>query len=301
MRIWLEKGKQKELLLRERELRKIGWMDLAKVLDVNFGRLKSWVYEENLMPEEVFNKLKLSSEYKKFIVQKLIDGWGRIKGGKLSPGNLKNIKIPKRDVKLAEFWGILLGDGNVQRTEGYKRGTYNIKIVGHAILDRDYLTTFVKPLGENLFHVSARVYDSKFNQGMNVVFDGRRIVDFFEKEEFKSGDKIRNQVTIPSWIKENPKFLAACLRGLYDTDGCFYKLTNQNSYQIGFTNYNLTLLRDVRASLLSLGIGVSKISRDRDITITKKSEIAKFYKVVGFHNSKHLNKIKVWNAKFSPV
>ncbi len=298
MRIWLEKGKQKELLKHEKVLKKLTWQEFAKDLGISFGKLNSWVYEENLIDEKIFNKLTLSQEYKKFIVQKLSESWGQVKGGKLSEGNLKKIRLPKKNKKLAEFWGIMLGDGNVQRTEGYKIGTYNIKITGHAILDKDYLSNFVKPLGEKLFGIRSRVYKAKSNQGFNVVFDGRRIVDFFEKEHFKAGDKIKNLVTIPEWIRNNPQFLAACLRGLYDTDGCFYKLTNQNSYQVGFTNYNPALLNDTRNSLLSLGIGVSKISRGRDITITKKSEIAKFYKLIGFHNSKHLNKIKMI---FSPV
>ena len=293
MRIWLEKGKQKELLIREKELRNLSWKELARALSVNFGRLNSWVYEENLIPEEIFNKLKLSSEYRRFIVNKLVDNWGKVKGGKLSPGNLKEIKIPFKDEKLAEFWGIMLGDGHVQRTTGYKRGTYGLNITGHSVLDKDYLIKFVKPLGEDLFGIRARIYFSKVSKALHIIFDGRELVDFFEKEGFKSGDKIINQVTIPDWIKENPKFLAACLRGLYDTDGSFYKLTNQNSYQVCFTNYDSVLLIDARDSLLYLGIGVSKISKGRDITITKKSEIAKFYKLVGFHNSKHLNKIKM--------
>ena len=203
MRIWLEKGKQKELLLREKELKKTSWSEFAKVLNVSFGRLNSWVYEENLMPEEIFNQLRLKSEYQKFIIHKLEDNWGRIKGGKMSSGNLKSIKIPAKDEMLAEFWGIMLGDGNVQRTTGYKLGTYNIKIVGHAILDRDYLLNFVKPLGKSLFKVSPRVYDSKLNLGMNVVLDGRRIVDFFEDGGFAAGDKLKNQVGIPDWIKES--------------------------------------------------------------------------------------------------
>jgi len=292
MRIWFENGKQKELFKKERELKKLSWQDFAKSLNVSFGKLNSWVYEENLITEDIFNKLKLSSEYKKFIIQRLVEGWGKIKGGKLSGGNTKEIKLPKRSKELAEFFGIMLGDGHVHKIQGYKLGTYNLNITGHSILDKDYLLNFVKPLGEKLFRIKGRISFSKRSNALHIIFDARNLVNFFEKENFKAGDKIINQVTIPNWIKENPKFLSACLRGLYDTDGCFYKLTNQNSYQVGFTNYNKTLLNDVRDSLISLGIGVSKISRGRDITITKRSKIAKFYKLIGFHNSKHLNKIK---------
>ena len=195
---------------------------------------------------------------------------------------------------MAELWGILLGDGHIEKTKAYKLGVYHITVVGHSILDKSYLLNYVKPLIEKLFEVKVRVYLSKTANALSIIADGRRIVDFFEKEGFKSGDKIRNQSTIPDWIKENPKFLAACLRGLHDTDGCFYKLTNQNSYQIGFTNHDNTLLRDAHAGLRFLGIGVSNIIHNRKYVITKKSEIAKFYKLIGFHNSKHLDKINAY-------
>lgn len=301
MRIWLEKGKQKELLEKEREKLGLTWGEFADKLGIKFGKLNSIHYEEVCIDENIFNKLGLKKDYEKFIVQKLPEGWGQIKGGKLSSGSTKDIKIPEKSEELAELWGILLGDGHIEKIQGYKKGVYHIKVTGHSVLDKYYLINFVKPLIDKLFDVSSRIFPSKLNQALNIIADSRKIVDFFEREGFKSGDKIRNQSTIPEWIKANPKFLAACLRGLYDTDGCFYHLTNQNSYQIGFTNHDRALLRDANLGLLSLGIGVSKIIDNRKFVITKKNEITKFYKLIGFHNSKHLNKIKVWNAKFSPV
>jgi len=294
MRIRLQKGKQRELIEEEKEKSGITWDEFAKRLGISFPRLNSFHYEEVLIEEAIFNRLSLRKVYQKFIIEKLNDNWGQINGGRLSNGNLKEIVTPKKDVNLAEFWGILLGDGNIQKRKGHKIGTYNIKVTGHAILDKDYLLNFVKQLGESLFGIKARIHRAKLNNGLDVIWDSRNIVDFFEKEGFKSGDKIRNQSTITPWIKENPKFLSACLRGLHDTDGCFYKLTNQNSFQIGFTNHDNTLLRDARAGLLSLGIGVSKIIDNRKYVITKKSEIAKFYKLIGFHNLKHLNKINAY-------
>jgi intein/homing endonuclease len=292
MRIWLQEGKQKELIEKERQKLNLTWKEFSEKLGISFGKLNSFHYEENLMDEALFYNLSLNKDYIQFIIKKLPEGWGKIKGGKLSPGKTKEINIPEKNEELAELWGIILGDGNIQRRQAHKIAVYNINITGHSILDKSYLLNFVRPLGERLFNVSARVYLSKFNKGLHIIFDSRKVVDFFEREGFRSGNKIKNQSTIPDWIKENPRFLAACLRGLHDTDGSFYRLTNQNSYQIGFTNHNRTLLKDAQKGLLSLGIGVSKIIGSRKYVITKKSEIAKFYKVIGFHNPKHLNKIK---------
>ena len=301
MRILFKKGKQNELLKKEREKRGVTWSEFAKSLNIKPGKLRAFVYEESLIDEQTFNKLVFRGEYERFIIKKLDENWGRIKGGKNSIGSLKEIKIPEKNEDLAELWGIMLGDGNITRIKEYKVGTYNINVTGHSVLDKDYLLKFVIPLGERIFGVRARSYYFKNSNAMRIIFHGRKIVDFFEKEGYMAGDKIRNKSTIPSWINENPRFLVACLRGLLDTDGSFYKLTNQSSHQVCFTNKNPILLRDVRDAFISLGIGCSKITKEKDIVITRRSEIAKFYKLISFHNSKHLNKIKAWDASFSPV
>jgi len=122
----------------------------------------------------------------------------------------------------------------------------------------------------------------------------RKLVDFLESKGFKPGNKIKNKLGIPPWIKNDASFLRECIRGLYDTDGSVYKLTNQNSYQINFCNYNPKLLHDVRDSLISLGILPSRVTKGKEFNITKKSELRKFLKGVGFNNSRHLNKVKMW-------
>jgi len=293
MKLLFKPQKQKELLKKEKEILGLSWKDFAKSLGLKYGRLKSFLYEGILIDEGIFNKLKLKEDYRKFIIKKLSNNWGQLKGGINSNGRLKEIKIPEKKESLAELWGIILGDGHIERIKKYKVGVYKIKIAGHSVDDRDYLLNFVRPLCEELFGVKSRIYQSKTKNCLYVMIDSRRIVDFFEENEFPAGNKIINGVKIPDWIKENNLFLAACLRGLYDTDGSFYRLTNQNSYQIHFKNYNLDLLNEVRRALLKLGINPSKIICNKSIVITKKSEIEKFYKLIGFSNPKHLNKIRL--------
>ena len=193
----------------------------------------------------------------------------------------------------------MLGDGNSNRTNFYKsrknkRGTYMIRIVGDSKKDEEYFSNYVKPLIEKLFHVIVK--SGKFNQ-TNCIFievHSIQLVNFLESKGFLPGNKLKNHLKIPSWIKENKDYLRRCFRGLYDTDGSVYKLTGQNSHQFCFTNHNQDLLNDVRDSLLKLDIVCSKISKGEDIYITKKSELRKFLKVVGFSNPRHLSKIKMW-------
>lgn len=293
MRLIFEKGKQRELI--EREKGNFSYAQFSKMLGLKESRLKSYFYEESSLPSELFLRLKHHKEFERFILEKRGDSWGQSKGGKISVGSTKEISIPKESEDLAEFYGIMLGDGNSNSTKGHKIGTYMIRIVGHSELDKEYLMHYVKPLIERLFDI--KVKDGKFKSA-NAMFlqaHSLKLVEFLNEKGFIPGDKMKNQLGIPNWIQKDDGRLKACLRGLYDTDGSAYKLTNQNSYQINFCGKNQILLRDVREALLSLGINASKVSKEKDIYITKKEELRKFLKLVGFHNPKHLNKIKMWN------
>lgn len=300
MRLKFAKGKQRELIESFKSKNKLTWGELCKTLNAEYGKLRAYFYETSLIDDKLYFILDKQGDYSKFILEKLEEGWGKKKGGKLSSGNTKMIKSPNDSIELAEFYGVMLGDGNSHRTKSYKRGTYMIRIVGDARLDRDYLLGYVKPIIENLFDISVRVGHFKGSNAIFIESHSRELVNFLEKKGFKPGNKIKNNLEVPNWIKENPSFLKVCLRGLYDTDGSVYKITNQNSYQFCFTNCNQFLLRDVRDSLLKLGINCSKISKNEDIYITKKSELRKFLKVIGFSNNRHLNKIKMWNLN-SPI
>ena len=293
MRLNFEKGKQRELLKKEKEKLGLTWPKFAEYFDIKLGKLMTFFMEERLIDDLTFNKLSLKTVYEKFLIERLNDNWGQSKGGYNSEGRTKKIKLPTKDTKLAEFWGIMLGDGCIQKIKRYKVGVYGLDIAGHSEDDYEYLIKFVKPLCESLFKCKSRTYQSKVSKCLHINLDGKKIVEFFENNDFPAGNKIINKVRIPKWIKENKIFLSACLRGLYDTDGSFYKLTNQNSYQIHFKNCNFYLLQDVRESLIKLDINPSKIICNKSLVVTKKSEIEKFYKVIGFSNPKHLNKIKV--------
>lgn len=296
MRLVFEKDKQQELIKEEKTVFALSLPSLANKLKIKIGKLNAYYYNNLLMPEEIFERFLLKENYRKFILDKRENNWGqKIGGNSPEAGYIKKINEPNESEELAEFYGIMLGDGNSTKIKRYKVGVYQIRIVGDSRFDKEYLMNFVKPLIERLFNIKVHVFNMKNKNGLNVCAYGLKLIEFLESKGFTPGDKIRNQLCIPAWIKNDEKFLRACLRGLYDTDGSIYKLTNQNSYQICFTNYNATLLNDVRNSLISLGINPSRITKEVDIVITKKDELRKFLNGVGFHNFKHSNKVRMWN------
>ncbi|MAG52866.1 MAG: hypothetical protein CMH62_02790 [Nanoarchaeota archaeon] len=226
--------------------------------------------------------------------------WGQIKGGLNSTGNTKEIKIPKKDEKLAEFIGIVLGDGNINSfKKGKKIRTYCVRIAGDSRHDRTYLTSYVKKLSSDLFNLEPRFHYSNGANCMYLSLYSLRLVEYFSEMKLLPGNKITNQTTIPKWIWKKDSYLAACVRGLYDTDGSVYELLPHwpGLFQVYFSNRNSTLLKDVRKALLKLGINISKISLQKGVTpriyITKKSEIKKFKETIGFKNDRHLKKIKI--------
>ena len=308
MRIFMKKGKQRELINFAKQ--KFTWPELSIKLNISEGYLRNELREEQrLLSKEIYDKLCqiANKNFDKFIIKKINDNWGQVKGGIISKGKTKDIKIPEESIKLAEFFGILLGDGNIYRYKKYKKGTYSVKIVGDCRHDNIYLTKYVTPLIENLFKIRVRKGKFKpkndFKNSKNSMFiesHGKKLVDFLEQKGLKPGNKIKNNLGIPEWIKKDTCFLRACLRGLYDTDGGIYKLNNQNTHQIVFTNFNTKLLKDIKDSLEKLNIKSSKITSENKIYITKKIELQRFLKLIGFRNSKHLNKIRMWRFN-SPV
>ena len=298
MRIRLIKGKQKELILNAKE--NLTWNELAQKININPDYLNNDLKNErSLLTKDSYDKLCQISEtnFNKFILEKLPVNWGQSKGGQNSRGSIIDIKIPEKNEKLAELIGIILGDGNINYYKrGKKIGVYQVTIAGDKRLDKDYHLNRVSLLFKELFGVKVKEKISKKNNGRFLVVSSKQLVNFFIENGLKSGDKIKNQVTIPSWIKENPIYLKACIRGLFDTDGCVYELLPHwpGLYQINLSCYNLVLINDVRNGLLSLEINCSKANKNK-LYVTKKTELRKFLKQIGFRNSRHLNKIKNWN------
>lgn len=211
-----------------------------------------------------------------------------------SSWNLKQITVPKYGRELAEFVGIVLGDGNIY---SYKGKNLAIRVSGDSRHDALYLREYVAPLVHNLFSITPAFYQSKRSNCLHLLARSKLLVEFFNQMGIKSGNKTKNQSTIPSWIYENEDFLKACVRGLIDTDGSVYEMLPHwpGLFQIYFGNKNLTLLNDLRKSFLVLDYNPSNItnlSRLPCFYLTRKSNIVKYSTEVGFHNLKHSNKLK---------
>lgn len=296
MRIKLKKGRQKEIILLAKG--EDSWIKLAKLLKINPIYLSNELAnEKRLLSEETYNNLcNISGKnFNEEIIEKLDDNWGRAKGGLASPKNKKKFISPKLNPELAEVFGIILGDGHLSEyAQGKKVRVYCVRIAGNSLSDKDYIKEYIPKLFSRVFREKGAIIQSKKSNCAYYTLYGKEMVEFLKKNGLKTGNKVKNNIGIPDWIKKDKDLLRRCIRGLIDTDGCIYyisKKTNRN-IRITFTNHAYRLLNDCREGLLKLGFSPSKIIRGYDICLSKKKDIEKYIKEVGFSNSKNLKRAK---------
>jgi intein/homing endonuclease len=200
----------------------------------------------------------------------------------------KIIRKPKYSKELAEFVGIVLGDGGISQ--------YQVVITLHAVDDKAY-GNFVAGFTQKLFKVPIGIYPKKKDMVINYTVSSVELVRFLKKIGLKQGNKVKQQVDIPKWIKRNKEYRVACVRGLVDTDGSVfihhYKVNGKEySYKkLLFTSRSEPLRQSVFKILSSLGIRV-RLDKGYDVRIDSKADMAKYFKIVGSHNPKHLNKYR---------
>jgi len=199
----------------------------------------------------------------------------------------KNIKLPQDKSLLAEFIGIMLGDGSLLG--------YGVKVTFNRVTDKKY-GIFVQGLVRRLFGISSNVIIHKSDKSSDVVVYSKMLADYLVEMGLKRGNKKINNVDIPLWLKHDSKLGLDCIRGLADTDGSFYGYNNiirgnrYKNFAFCFTNRASRLLASFYNILKKEGFSVSG-AKDR-VYLYKKKDIARYFEVVGSHNHKHLEKYR---------
>ncbi|OGX14994.1 MAG: hypothetical protein A2166_00685 [Omnitrophica WOR_2 bacterium RBG_13_41_10] len=228
---------------------------------------------------------------------------GRSKGGKKTTSMFRNnpafakrlgfilrkeIKYPEESLKLAEFIGIMLGDGGLS-------GNHQITISFNNKTDREYAEYICKIIRQ-LFLVDYHIHKRRKSYGADIVLNSSNLVDFLISRGLKVGNKVKNQTGVPRWINKNPQYETACLRGLMDTDGGLYYhkySVRGKAYtylKLGFGNRSKPLLRFVFKVLRRLGYRVS-LNGD-NVSISSGLEVKRYFAEIGSSNPKHINKFK---------
>lgn len=192
----------------------------------------------------------------------------------------------KHDKNLAELIGMILGDGNLGRHPRchYLRVYCNIK-------EKQYAKE-IKKILKIVFKKKSYEYERP-SEGVEYLEISLTNLD--KLLQIPIGDKIKNQVKIPKWIFSNINYIIACLRGLFDTDGCCY-LTGGKYQIINFTNKNKALLADIKKSLGLLRFNPYE-SGGRNVELGRQEEVKRFFNIIRPRNLKHYR----YNARVAKV
>jgi len=190
----------------------------------------------------------------------------------------KNISFPRNSALLAEFLGIMLGDGHISQTQVF------VHLGG---TERQY-AEHISSLMRFLFNVSPRVVLRKRGH-IDVYFGSVAIVCWLKSRHGLCHNKVQSQVGVPDWIFKQKQYQKSCVRGLFDTDGSVYAL--RHGIQVSFTNLSIPLLQSMHDMLISLGYQPSCIS-DTVVYLTRREQVTDFFKKIQPNNGKHIGRFK---------
>lgn len=324
-RLKFSKGEQRKFVEGIFEASGLNANALSKIANVSPRTIRDWKREEFYITEKALDifckKFDITPPENK---QRFIDKWkemkigisrkgglacfrkygslgtpeGRRKGGSKTMKILrergiipltKSFNLPRNySTELAEWVGIVLGDGSLT-----SRGQAHITL--NLTKDASY-RIFVSNLGKKLFGEIPRViYRTKENTSVTY-YSGVKLIEYLINIGLKIGNKVKQQVDVPDWVKENDAFCTSCLRGLIDTDGCigthsYFVNGKRYTYKnLVFANRSIPLVNFVHAHLNKLGLG-SKIAdklETKYVWLYNYSQTKRYLDIVGTHNSRIL-------------
>ncbi|MEK7185874.1 MAG: LAGLIDADG family homing endonuclease [Patescibacteria group bacterium] len=207
----------------------------------------------------------------------------------------KSVLIPDHNANLAELLGIIFGDGAIGNP-------WQVVISLNSILDRKY-ASYVTQLFNGLFGITCAVRKRPNQNTLVVVCSSTTIVDYLIEKGATRGNKLKQNLDIPSWIKNDNNFLKFFIRGLVDTDGCIYlhrHFIKQNYYvNIGlcFTNFSTDIITSVDIFLKQNGIKSHVADKGRRIYLYTEESVKKYLDIFGSSNPRIYEKYTDWKNK----
>ena len=204
----------------------------------------------------------------------------------------KQVILPKYSPQLAEFFGIMIGDGGINNP-------WQANITLNSIKDAQY-AKYIYSICKKLFDITPAIRKRKTRNALVVSLASTSVVDFLVTNGLIRGNKFKTGLRIPSWILNNSSYKKACIRGLIDTDGCIFihvhKVLGKIYKNIGlsFTSYSPELIFQVTDIFAEFGIIGHISKRGRDVSLYQEDSIIKYLKVFGTSNNRIKSVYKKW-------
>ncbi len=116
--------------------------------------------------------------------------------------------LPSLD--LAELIGIILGDGHLRKCERTEQLCVSCNSNQQVYIEN------ITALMNRVLSKAPSIYRSKSENVVRIVVYQNRLS---AKLKLPHGNKIKNNIGIPQWIKSDQAYSIRCLKGLFETDG----------------------------------------------------------------------------------
>ncbi len=204
----------------------------------------------------------------------------------------KEVALPKYSKDLAEFFGIMMGDGGINNP-------WQANITVNSTKDLIY-SKYISVLCKKLFGIETVLRKRKNAKALVISLTSISIVDFLVLNGLPRGNKLKNGLSIPEWILEKPLYRKACVRGLVDTDGCMFVHTHKvngkvyNNIGLTFTSYSLDLVFQVAEILQEFGVTPNISKKGTDIYLYQADSVLRYLKIFGTSNDRIESVYKNW-------
>ncbi len=207
----------------------------------------------------------------------------------------KKITIPYESDLLAEFLGIIAGDGSINNN-------CQVVVTLKSEVDRAY-SRYIAFLVEKLFNIQSSFIERVNYHVINVVTSSTALVDYIVEKGGVRGHKIKGLLDMPAWVKTNKGYQKAFSRGLFDTDGCTY--IDMHKYKgkvykhlgVAFSSYSSKLLESIFNSLVIAGLSPTRTTQNR-ILLRKEKEVLRFFNEYSPVCRRHLDKLNLFLEEY---
>lgn len=192
----------------------------------------------------------------------------------------------KIDKSLAEFYGILLGDGCISKYKNHNKIVYAIRIDGNSITDKDYYNYLQKLI----YKITKREVKIKYRKNCNgiyIYFICKKLAEFLNKNlNFPYGKK--GEIKIHNKIINNKDLLIHTLKGFFDTDGSIYHTKNNSKIRyypiIELSTHSKSLMHQLKEILDKFGFNTVLSFYKDSVKLHGKTNLQKWIELIGSNN-----------------
>lgn len=222
----------------------------------------------------------------------------------------RNVKIPSlRDANLAEETGIHIGDGSMN----IYNNRYLFSLRGHRMDDEIYYKKFVTALYKKVYGIDIHI--RYWPDVIGFQLSSKAMLTFKHNVlGLPLGSK--ENIQIPKFLIKSKRLILNCIRGIFDTDGCFsferkskeapyYPKILISTTSPKLKNQLVNILHNTFKFNLSVWVESRNYKNWKDIyriCIRGEKNIIKWFKLIGSNNPKNIFKYEYWRKYgYAPV